>query len=356
MMKAGTPMDAIMSSSTPLYELDGIVHVYDGQPVLSIERWAMPSGVVLGLVGPNGSGKSTLLRLLAFVEFPARGGMRFQGQRVSRKNASHLRRVVTLLPQNPYLLDRTVADNVAYGLSVRGIHRDRTTRVAEALRWVGLDPEVFGPRSVRTLSGGEARRVALAARLVLRPQVLLLDEPTAEIDMETAWLLRQAALKARSAWGSTIVMTSHDWGWLLGLCDEIHQMHGGRIVGRAPVNLFEGPWNAARVPGKVWKDMGAGRKLMLAFKDSRGATAVVPSEHVSLFRKLPESLKDRPNVFQGIITELALHGRNSHIVVTVRLAERNLLASVSRDRLSTEGLQPGTMVWAWIPEDQCHWA
>ncbi|MEJ5349760.1 MAG: ABC transporter ATP-binding protein [Desulfosoma sp.] len=348
-------MDVLMSSSTPLYELDRVVHIYDDRPVLSIERWSMAPGVVLGLVGPNGSGKSTLLRLLGFVEFPVRGSISFQGQRVSRNNAPHFRQVVTLLPQNPYLLDRTVADNVAYGLSVRGIHRDRTARVAEALRWVGLLPEVFGPRSVRSLSGGEARRVALAARLVLRPHVLLLDEPTAEIDMETAYLLRQAALKARAVWGTTVVMTSHDWGWLLGVCDEIHQMHGGRLLGRAPMNLFEGPWNDAGVPGKVWKDLGGGLKLMLALNRSRGATAVVPSEHVSLFKSLPESLKDRPNVFQGIITELALHGRNDLILVTVRLAERSLLASVSKDRVSAEGLQLGTPVWAWIPEDQCRW-
>jgi len=218
------------SFSVPLYLFHDVEQAYKGRTVLSIGRWAVRQGIVLGLVGPNGSGKSTLLRLMGFVEFPVRGTIAFRGDRVSRRRAQAVRSEVTLLPQDPYLLDRSVADNVAYGLSVRGVRRNRAARVQEALRWVGLDPDLFGARSVRDLSGGEARRTALAARLVLRPRVLLLDEPTAEIDAHSAQLVRRAILRARSDWGATVVVTSHDWTWLRGFCDEVHEMRDGRLI------------------------------------------------------------------------------------------------------------------------------
>lgn len=341
-------------STTPLYGLDGVLQMYDGRTVLSIDRWSVPQGCVLGLVGPNGSGKSTLLRLLAFVEFAAQGTLWFQGRAVCRGEAQRLRRAVTLLPQDPYLLDRSVADNVAYGLSVRGLRRDRKARVQEALRWVGLDPNVFGSRSVRALSGGEARRVALAARLVLEPQVLLLDEPTAEIDAESSWLVRRAVLKARSVWGTTVIITSHDWGWLLGLCDQVHQMHVGRLVGRAPVNVLEGPWQMDAAGG-VWKDMGAGQRLVLPGTAPLNATAVVAAHDVEVFTQCPDDFGERDNLFHGTVTELGAYGHEDQIFVTVRLAERTLQALVSRDRVNGDGLQPGADVFAWIPQSRCRW-
>lgn len=220
-----------LSSCPLLYIFQDVEQAYKGRTVLSVARWSVRRGTVLGLVGPNGSGKSTLLRLMGFVEFPVRGTIFFEGRRISRKDAQALRLEVTLLPQDPYLLDRTVADNVAYGLSVRGVRRGRAARVQEALQWVGLDPGVFGGRSVRALSGGEARRTALAARLAVRPQVLLLDEPTAEIDEDSVQRVRSAILHARSNWGATVVVTSHDREWLLTFCDEIQEMRDGRLTG-----------------------------------------------------------------------------------------------------------------------------
>ncbi|WP_211334749.1 energy-coupling factor ABC transporter ATP-binding protein [Desulfosoma caldarium] len=343
------------SSGMPLYVLDGILQVYGGRPVLSVDRWSVPQGCVLGLVGPNGSGKSTLLRLLAFVESPAQGTLWFQGCCVSRREARNLRRIVTLLPQDPYLLDRSVADNVAYGLRVRGVHGgDRKARVREALRWVGLDPNLFELRRVQALSGGEARRVALAARLVLQPRVLLLDEPTAEIDVESARLVRRAALKARSAWGTTVIITSHDWGWLLGLCDQVYHMHAGHLVGPAPVNCFDGPWRVD-TDGRVWKDVGAGQRLVLPAPESLTATAVVEAEHVQIFTHRPEDIGVQENLFHGIVTGLAVYGHDERLLVTVRLAERILLASVSGDQRRAHGLQPGLGVFAWVPSDRCRW-
>ncbi|NJB66390.1 tungstate transport system ATP-binding protein [Desulfobaculum xiamenense] len=211
-----------------IYELDNVRQVYAGRTVLDVESLRIGERRIVGVAGPNGSGKSTLMRILAFLERPERGTIRFAGQ-VCAENGNGVRRKVTLLTQEPYLLKRSVEGNVAYGLAVRGEPHD-AERVGRALDMVGLAPEKFLRRSWRELSGGEAQRVALAARLVLRPRVLLLDEPTASLDEESAKRIMGAAQAARDDWGATIVVVSHDRDWLGEVADETIRMREGRIV------------------------------------------------------------------------------------------------------------------------------
>jgi tungstate transport system ATP-binding protein len=136
---------------------------------------------------------------------------------------------VTMLSQEPYLLKRSVKDNVSYGLKLRGA-RDRMDKVTEVLHRVGLDPDKFSGRSWHQLSGGEAQRVALAARLVLRPKVLLLDEPTASLDKDSAARIKAASLAARTEWGTSLVVVSHDLPWLESVCDNILVLADGRLA------------------------------------------------------------------------------------------------------------------------------
>jgi tungstate transport system ATP-binding protein len=184
-----------------LYELAQIRHHYNGPPVLCIDRWSVAKNRITGLCGPNGSGKTTLLKLLGFIEPPSRGTVYFNGQ----KTAPYARRIrdrVSLLPQESYLLKRSVYHNVAYGLRIRKNIKDEKRRVSRALALVGLDPETFASRPWFALSGGEARRVAMAARLALRPRVLLLDEPTTSVDAASAQLMKEAAMDAHRRWGT----------------------------------------------------------------------------------------------------------------------------------------------------------
>jgi len=214
--------------STPLINLFNIRQQYCGRTVLSIDRLGIEPGSIVGLAGPNGSGKSTLLRLLAFLESPASGTMTFMGEPVSIKpNGVH--RQVTLLVQEPYLLKRSVHANVAYGLKVRG-ESDITKRVNHSLEMVGLNPDSFSQRQWFELSGGEAQRVALAARLALKPKALLMDEPTASLDSQSATLIRQATLSARKEYGASLVIASHDMAWLNAVCDHIIHLEQGEIT------------------------------------------------------------------------------------------------------------------------------
>jgi len=193
-----------------MYRLQSIRKCYGSNVALDIEELTIVRGRLYTLTGANGAGKSTLLSLLAFLAPPTSGEIFYAGKRVDWNHGSveGYRRKVTLLHQSPYLFGGSVHDNVAFGLKVRGIRgEERRWRIDEALEAVGL--QGFRDRMSRELSGGEAQRVAMARALALNPEVLLLDEPLANIDRETTGLLETviAALPAR---GTTVVMTTHD--------------------------------------------------------------------------------------------------------------------------------------------------
>ena len=211
-----------------LYELHNVLQEYGGKTVLSIESLTIEEGILLGIQGPNGSGKSTLLRILSFVEAPSRGSMDFKGAPADPEGVD-LRRRVALLTQSPYLLKRSVLANVTYGLKLRG-GKDRVEQGRQALSLVGLPPEDYAQRKWYELSGGEAQRVALAARLILRPEVLLLDEPTANLDEESTDIIRQAAFQARDEWGTNVILVSHDEEWLASVSQRTLRLKKGRLA------------------------------------------------------------------------------------------------------------------------------
>jgi tungstate transport system ATP-binding protein len=220
----------------PLYRLKDIEASYgqggDGQAVLRVPELEIARGSILGLAGHNGSGKSTLLKLLGFLLAPRAGGLEFDGAAVDAqawRNAHLLRRRAVLLGQDTCLLSRSVAANVAYGCKLRGLPVS-TGAIAEALGRVGLDAAEYAGRSWRQLSGGEARRVALAARLILKPAALLLDEPTAGLDRASTEHVKAAALAARETHGTTLVIVSHDMDWLSSCADRVLTLEEGRIV------------------------------------------------------------------------------------------------------------------------------
>ncbi|NLD95676.1 MAG: ABC transporter ATP-binding protein, partial [Synergistaceae bacterium] len=195
---------------TPLYELTNIVCAYEDEPVLQVDSLAIPDEGPVAFVGHNGSGKSTLLKLLSFLLPQVSGELRFLGETQDKKDDARLH--ATLLLQEPYLLRRSVFENIAYGLRARG-EASLRERVVEALEMVGLSAD-FARREWYQLSGGEARRVALASRLALRTRVLLLDEPTANVDEENAQLMAEAVLDAWKRWNTTPLIATHDLQWL----------------------------------------------------------------------------------------------------------------------------------------------
>lgn len=191
-----------------LYEVRGLVRRYGGRTALRLPEFRLRGGEVLALTGPNGSGKSTLLRTLAFLETPEEGELIFHGT-----PGMPPRLEVTLLLQEPYLLRRSVFENVVFGLRARGIYAGLEERARAALAAVDFTPEDLLRRFRHELSGGEKQRVALAARLVLKPRALLLDEPTSNVDAKSAHAIRRAVRNAVNE-GSAVIAASHDQAWL----------------------------------------------------------------------------------------------------------------------------------------------
>lgn len=217
--------------SAPLYRLESVTRRYDGVVALEIPALSIEEGRSYLVSGPNGAGKSTLLSLLAFLLPPSEGTLLYRGKRVSfgTPRAFRLRREVTLLHQSPYLFDDTVFGNIAFGLTARGTRGDELRRrVARALDTVGLGG--FERRNARLLSVGEAQRVAMARALALSPRTLLLDEPLASVDRETAEILREV-IAALPRTGTTVIMTTHGNENLAGAASEILRIENGRIEG-----------------------------------------------------------------------------------------------------------------------------
>ncbi|MEA3363618.1 MAG: ABC transporter ATP-binding protein [Thermodesulfobacteriota bacterium] len=179
--------------------------------------------------GQNGAGKSTLLKILAFLLKPQQGSLSFSGQPVdfSTSNQLSLRRKITLVEQSPYLLQGSVFSNLAFGLNVRKISpAEQEQRIAETLPIVGLAD--FSQRPIKELSGGEIQRVALARALVLNPEVLLLDEPTANIDHDSLSGFEQL-LRSLAKNGMTVIMSTHDPAQAGRLNGHLIQIQNGTI-------------------------------------------------------------------------------------------------------------------------------
>lgn len=192
---------------------------FDGPPVLDRVSLTVEAGEIVALLGPSGSGKSTLLRVIAGLVSPSDGTVRVNGRDVTSV-PTHERSVGVVFQDEQLFPHMSVADNVAFGLRMAGVPKpERRGRVAELVATVGLDG--FGDRGVRELSGGEAKRVALARSLAPSPAVLLLDEPLTGLDrelhdelvIEIAAILRQA--------NTTAVWVTHDLSEASAVADRV---------------------------------------------------------------------------------------------------------------------------------------
>jgi len=241
--------------SDSVYRVQNVSKEYEGRRVLQVDHLKIERGEVLALVGPSGAGKSTLLRLLNFLEPPTTGRIRFLDAEFGAGQPmplSHRRRVTTVF-QRPILLNRSVQANVGYGLNLRGRRDTRGAIVDAALEQVSL--QHLARQRARTLSGGEAQRVALARAIVLRPDVLLLDEPTANLDPYNVGLIEEIVTRLNREQGTTLVLVTHNVFQAKRLADRVALMLEGQIVELAGAEAFfespQDPRTGAFVRGEM---------------------------------------------------------------------------------------------------------
>ena len=262
-------------------------------------------------------------------------------------------RGITILLQEPYLLKRTVFDNVAYGLKVRKQHDDIRSRVCEALELVGLPPEIFSKRLWFELSGGEAQRVALASRLALNPRVLILDEPTASVDHESAFLIKEAIRKFRREYGTSLIVASHDRIWLNSVTDSILKIRNGRLDSFDLENMLVGPWVQSD-NALYTKALSDGQSIKSLAPPHKNATGFLKNSDIMIATEHPSQLSAQ-NILEGTIVQMIADGPESGILVDATIAELSLSSRLTQQGAEALQLIPGKKVWLVFKASSIRW-
>lgn len=309
--------------SKPILRVENLKKYYDDRLALEIPHLEFEEGKIYALVGPNGAGKTTLLRLLNLLELPTEGKIYFDEEEMNGSSSSALkaRRQMTLVMQNPILFRTSVYRNVAYGLSVRAV--DKKTKddaVSAALEMVGLSG--FEHRRARRLSAGEAQRAALARALVLKPRILFLDEPTANVDRRNVQVFESLTRKANIEQGMTVVFTTHDLSQAYRLTDRVISLLDGRLIDSSPENIFHGK------PGADYGTMSLSPDLSIAVADYKPDSIGVYINPRDIVVS-PDPIKsDHWNCLEGRI--ISATAENGTIRLTVDVGVE-LVAIIARD-------------------------
>jgi molybdopterin-binding protein len=270
-----------------LYALRDLRVERGGRAVLAIPQLAIAPAAITAVVGPNGAGKSTLLRLLAFLLAPTAGRLAFAGVDVdfSPRALAALRRRATYVGAAPYLFHGSVRRNVAFGLRARGRRDDGAVRRALAL----VGAEALLDRAAGTLSSGEIQRVALARAIACAPEVLLCDEPTANVDRASVPLI-EAALARLPAAGCALVFATHDGDQARRLASAHIGLDGGRIAPAPVVTVLRG---AAVRDRDRWLFQAAGLQLELPAEAHPGAVAISADDIIVSLAPLASSARNQ---------------------------------------------------------------
>lgn len=225
-----------------MLELSGVTKSYDRE-VLKVDRLTLTRGSIYGIIGPNGAGKSTLLRIINLLTPSESGKILYHGKPAPPNGSERLvlQRRMALVFQKTLLFKDTVWNNVAYGLKARGYpHREIAERVETLLEQIGMSDLTF--RRAETLSGGEAQRVAIARAVVFEPELLLLDEPTANLDPGNIELIEEMITRLARTRDITVVMVTHNVFQARRIADQVIFINQGRIVEMGPTEkIFTAP-------------------------------------------------------------------------------------------------------------------
>jgi spermidine/putrescine transport system ATP-binding protein len=255
----------------PYLRVESATKVFAGVPAVKDFDLEIAAGEFLSLLGPSGCGKTTLLRMIAGLEFPDQGRIVLDGRDITSVPA-HKRPVNMVFQRVTLFPHLNVFQNVAFGLRLKRVSQAETRRrVGEALELVRLPG--FGERSARTLSGGQAQRIALARAIVNRPKLLLFDEPLSALDLQIRRELQVELKDIHRELEGTFVYVTHDQEEAMSMSDRVVVMRDGEIVQVGnPIELYRSPTTlfVASFVGRpnVW------RGAVSAIEDGRAVVAV----------------------------------------------------------------------------------
>jgi tungstate transport system ATP-binding protein len=341
----------------------------NGQNVLRGINLSIERGEVFALIGPTGSGKTTLLRLLDLIDTPSQGKVYFDGTDVTESTGQRLevRRRMGFVLQKPVVFNASVYDNVAYGLKWRGARRDNIrVRVNEVLEMVGMAD--FRKRNARMLSGGEMQRVAISRAIATEPEVLLLDEPTANLDPVSTTKIEGLIRDIIERYHTTIVMATHDMSQGQRLAGRLGMLLNGEIVQTGGWHeAFNAPRNREManfvgieniIDGVILTSdgsivtIGADHSVIEALSDCAVGDQVhacIRSEEVTLaLSRLSSSAR---NSFSGEITRITSTGPVARIEIDCGF---RLVALVTRRSAEEMSLENGKQVHASFKATAVH--
>jgi len=353
-------------------QVKGLSRQVGNKTILDSVDLEIHRGEIFTFIGPSGSGKTSVLRLINLLDKPTAGTIIFDGTDTTASNTDRLaiRRRMAMVFQKPAVLNTTVAGNVAFGLKFRSVERSEIeSRVHEALEIVGL-LHLAGRKAV-TLSGGEMQRVAIARALVTRPEVLLLDEPTANLDPVNTDLVEKLILAIHKRFKTTIILSTHDMVQGQRLADRMGVIINGRIAQIGSIHdIFYRPngKDIARfvgidtiLNGIVESNEGEHAKVSVGAKSFEVITPLLPGSKVALFIR-PEEVSialrdgDLPktsvrNQLAGTITRMVPFG--PFVRTTIDFGS-HLTALVTRRSADELSLAVGMTVIAGIKASAIH--
>jgi len=355
-----------------MIRISGLSRRFGNRDVVEDIDLEIRSGEIFSLIGPSGSGKTTLLRLINLLDRPTQGTITFDGLHTdgTEHDRRAVRRRMAMVFQKPGVLNTTVEQNVAFGLEFRGMPKDLIhERVTSALEMVGLSG--LPKRRATSLSGGEMQRVAIARAIVTGPEVLLLDEPTANLDPVSTEIIEKLIVWINRERKTTVVIATHDMGQGQRLASRIGVMMDGRLVQAGEMNdIFYHPVNRAiarfvgidPVRGGI-VESNENNLATIAIKNARveAVTSLVKGQRVALCIRPEEVTLSLPdtcppassarNCLAGTITRLLPYGPFTRVQVDCGIPITALLTRRSCEELN---LTPMMRVNATIKATAVH--
>jgi ABC-type Fe3+/spermidine/putrescine transport system ATPase subunit len=336
---------------SPLLRLSGLCKSFG--PVTAVEKLDLDvaAGDFCAILGPSGCGKSTLLRMIAgFIE-PTTGSISIDGKDVTRLGPE--KRPTNMVFQSYGLFPHlTVAENIGFGLALQKRPRaEITQRTQQALSLVRLD--AFGGRMIDRLSGGQQQRVALARALIMRPKVLLLDEPLAALDLKLRHQMQEELRRIHQEIGGTFIFVTHDQGEAFALANLVAVMNAGRVeqIG-SPAHVYSHPETlfVADFVGETTLLEGERRNGRVTLKAVRAFDSAGDDGAVRVVVR-PERVGVRKDGIKAVVTDAVFFG--SSLKVSLRLPSDEILILRSSAPGAVEDYKTGkALTVGWDIKDQ----
>ena len=317
-----------------LYRLNKIAFNYENNFFVNDLNLKIYKSKITSITGPNGSGKTTLLNILSFLNYPCGGDIFYNNIELTKDNIKKFRNTVGYVQQNPYLFRGTVYKNIEIGLKLKHIaYKKRAQRVKKMLKLLRI--EHLSERLTSSLSGGEVKKVAIGQTMILEPDVLIMDEPFANLDKNSVYELEELISFLNVKFDKTVIFTTHDQVQAQKLTNIIYSFVEGKLFFANLINLFKGKFD------EFTNKFDTGKQLIIIYDGLKKVdyVAIDPKQIVLSLEKLDSSMQN--SFFGRIIT---MEDNDNNVRLNIDIGEK-IQAIITRKAFSELKLSLNMYVW-----------